>query len=166
MRRIFTRFLFLSLISAVLLMGAPAPSFAVDQSPVTVTGKGAPGGETKKPSDKDVSGGRFVGDPVYVHLAPMVMPIISDEGLEQTVTLLIDVQVKDFDVADQVQSNMPKVMDALMRALYGGLGKGYLRNGKMIDVTKLKARATTALTDVVGPGIVEVLVEGVSQRMF
>lgn len=133
-------------------------------------GSGNGGGQisnnTKKKGEDDVSGGRFAGDPVYVHLSPMVMPIITDNGAEQLVTFTIDIQVKDFDTADNIHSNMPRVVDALMQALYGGLGQGSLRNGKMVDVAKIKAKATEAITSVIGDGIKDVLIQGVSQRML
>ena len=120
-----------------------------------------------KKGGADVSGGRFAGDPVYVHIMPMVLPVISDEGVEQLVTLIIDVEVRDFDVADDMHTNMPRVRDALMRALYGGLGQGSLRNGKLVDVVRIKNRATAALNEVIGSDkIREVLVQGISQRML
>jgi flagellar basal body-associated protein FliL len=128
-------------------------------------GKKEEGGGGKKA--EDVSGGRFAGDPVYVHIAPMVLPVISDAGVEQLITIIVDVEVKDFDVADSLHTNMPKVMDALMRGLYGGLGQGSLRNGKLVDVTRVKNKATAALQSVIGDGgIKNVLVQGVSQRMI
>lgn len=133
---------------------------------------GTKDGEKKtdeKPKDaaKDVSGGRFAGDPVYVHMAPMVLPVISDQGVEQLVTFQIDIEVKDFDVADHIHTIMPRVVDSLMRALYGGLGQGSLRRGKLVDVTKIKAKATAAISEVVGAeGIRDVLIQGVAQRML
>ena len=54
----------------------------------------------------------------------MVLPVISASGVEQLVTLQIDVQVKDFDAADNLHTNMPRVMDALMRALLRRAGAG------------------------------------------
>ena len=127
------------------------------------------GDEKSKSKDgpKDVSGGRFAGDPVYVHLAPMVLPIITDDGVEQLVTFQIDIEVKDFDVADHIHTIMPRVVDSLMRSLYGGLGQGTLRRGKLVDVTKIKAKATTAINEVVGAdGVRDVLIQGVAQRML
>ena len=126
------------------------------------------GGEQvdKKKAVEDVSGGRFNGDPVYVHLSPMVLPIITEEGAEQLVTLIIDVEVKDFDVADKLHTEMPKVKDALVRALYGGLGKGTLRKGKLVDVNKIKAKAMTALSEIYSDGIKDVLIQSISQRML
>lgn len=125
------------------------------------------GGEKGKKKPEGVVGGRFAGDPIYVHIAPMVMPVISDAGVEQLVTIVLDIEVKDFDTADNLHSNMSKVMDALMRGLYGGLGQGSLRKGKLVDVAKVKTKATLALREVLGEdSIKNVLVQGVSQRML
>ncbi len=121
------------------------------------------GGDKK--SDKDVSGGRFAGDPVYVHLAPMILPVITEKGSEQIVTLAITLELKDFDAADDVHTNMPRVMDAIMRVLYGGLGNGDLRNGQLVDVDRIKLKATNAIGEVVGPdNIKNVLIEAIAQR--
>ncbi|HUY68178.1 MAG TPA: hypothetical protein VMV79_02635, partial [Alphaproteobacteria bacterium] len=106
-------------------------------------------------------------DPIYVHLQPLVLPIINASGAEQIVTLIVTIQVKDFDTADTIQSHMPVVRDALMRALYGGLGDGDLRDGYMVDVAKVKAKATAAIDSVIGAaGIRDVLIEDVGQRML
>jgi flagellar basal body-associated protein FliL len=153
-------FLNLALCPVAHAEGQAAPAAKAD------AGKKEESGEKAKAPD-GVSGGRFAGDPVYVHIAPMVLPVISDAGVEQLVTIVIDVEVKDFDVADNLHSNMPKVMDALMRSLYGGLGQGSLRNGKLVDVTKVKNKATAALQAIISEdGIKNVLVQGVSQRML
>lgn len=144
----------------------PANAAEEEKASAKPEAKKEEGGEKTKKND-DVSGGRFAGDPVYVHISPMVLPVISDAGVEQLITIILDIEVKDFDVADNIHSNMPKIMDALMRGLYGGLGQGSLRNGKLIDVSKVKAKATTALQSVIGDGgIRNVLVQGVSQRML
>jgi flagellar FliL protein len=158
-------------ILAFALSGAMSPThyaWADEAAPAKAeeAKKDAPkeGGE-KKP--EGISGGRFAGDPVYVHISPMVLPVISDNGAEQLVTIQIDVEVRDFDIADNLHSNMPRVMDALMQALYGGLGQGSLRHGKLVDVAKVKAKATTALEGIMGAdNIRNVLVQGVSQRML
>jgi flagellar basal body-associated protein FliL len=125
------------------------------------------GGEEGKKKSDDVSGGRFAGDPIYVHITPMVLPVISEQGLEQIITVIIDVEVKDYDIAEKMHTNMPRVKDTLMRALYGGLGRGSLRDGKLVNVNKIKAKTTAALNEALGDGAVrEVLIQGVGQRMF
>jgi hypothetical protein len=125
-----------------------------------------PEGDAKKGPD-DVSGGRFVGDPIYIHMAPFVMPIINENGTEQIVTLALDIQVSDFNTADDMHTFMPKVRDAIMTGLYGGLGDGALRNGKLVNIAKIKAKAISSLRAVIpGDKITDVLVQGVAQRTF
>jgi len=158
------------LIVCLLALNALQPVFAEETASKAETSKDksdAGDKEKKKGGDEDVSGGRFAGDPIYVHIPPMVLPVISDAGVEQLVTLILDVQVKDFDAADNMHSNMPKVQDSLMRALYGGLGQGTLRHGKLVDVTKVKNKAVAAVGEVIGTDHVQdVLVKSVSQRML
>lgn len=120
-----------------------------------------------KKGDADVSGGKFAGDPIYVHISPMILPVINESGVEQLITVQIDVEVKNFDAADAMHSHMPKVMDALMSHLYGGLGSGVLKKGKLVDVSKIKIKANDAVSEVIGAdNINEVLVQGVAQRML
>lgn len=124
-------------------------------------------GEKKDAKPKDVTGGRFEGDPVFVRMEPFILPVISESGAEQIVTLRIDLEVKDLDVADEIHSSMPRVRDAIMRALYGGLEQGSLRNGKLVDVNKVKSKALRAIGEVIpAEGIRNVLIQGVAQRML
>jgi hypothetical protein len=154
-------FLAVSLFSLAVMQTAVA-SYAFAEEPAA---KGDEGGKGKK--SEDMSGGRFAGDPIYIHIAPMVLPVINGDGVEQLVTVILDVQVKDFDTADAMHANMPRVMDSLMRSLYGGLGQGALRSGKLVNVTKVKNKAIEAVGEVVGSNnVVDVLVQGVSQRML
>jgi flagellar basal body-associated protein FliL len=168
MRKNFLPLLIVGLLALVVTQMAPAPHAFAEEAAAKKgdSAKSDEGGKSKKGAD-DVTGGRFVGDPIYVHIAPLVLPIIADDGVEQLVTLSFDVQVKDFDAADDLHTNMPRVMDSLMRALYGGLGEGTLRNGKLANVAKVKNKATEAVGEVIGNDkIVDVLVQGVSQRML
>jgi len=158
--RLFFVLAFLSFMALQLPMAPQA--WAAEEAPA------AKGGEKDdKKKDDDVSGGRFAGDPIYVHISPMVLPVIGDNGVEQLVTIIFDVQVRNFDAADNMHSNMPKIMDSLMRSLYGGLGQGVLRNGKLVNVAKVKNKAIAAVGEVIGPeNVTDVLVQGVAQRML
>ena len=159
------------LLLATLLAVAPLgmPAFAEEgegKKAAKSEGEGEGGGKPTK-ATSDVSGGRFAGDPIYVHIDPLLMPVITDKGVEQLVTIILEIEVKDFDVADDIHSKMPRVRDALMRALYGGLGQGNLRSGKIADVSKIKAKANGALTAVLGVNNVQdVLIQGIAQRML
>jgi hypothetical protein len=162
-------FLSLSLFLAFSLqVGMASHALAGEEAPAAKSGggEGGEGGKDKKKGN-DITGGRFEGDPIYVHIAPMVLPVINDNGAEQLITIIFDVQVKNFDAADAMQSNMPKVMDSLLRSLYGGLGQGALRNGKLVNVGRVKTKAMSAVGEIIGnDNVQDVLIQGVSQRML
>ncbi|MFA5041406.1 MAG: hypothetical protein WC464_07220 [Bdellovibrionales bacterium] len=123
--------------------------------------------EGSKKEDDNISGGRFEGDPVYVRIVPLTLPIISSNGVEQIVSLIITVHMKDLEKANLLHKNMPRAVDSLLRHLYGGLDEGTLRNGKIVNIPKIKRKAKAAIEEIIGKGTVEeVLVEGVSQRML
>ncbi len=124
-------------------------------------------GESKKKSGEEITGGRFAGDPIYVHIAPMTLPIISEDGVEQIVSLIISVHVKDLETANTLHRNTPRVTDSLLRHLYGGLDEGTLRKGKLVNLPKIKKKAIEAIGEIVEPDkILDVLIEGVAQRML
>ncbi len=163
MKRVFFFILATMLLAAMPVLAADEAA----QAPKPEAADAPAGDSNAKKKADDVSGGRFAGDPVYVHITPLVLPVISDSGVEQIVTVQIDVQVKDFETADVLHTNMPRVMDALMQSLYGGLGQGSLRKGKLVDVAKIKNKAATAVAGVIGADAVrDVLVQGVAQRML
>ena len=122
--------------------------------------------DAKKSKGSDVvTGGRFSGDPIYVHIRPMFMPVVTDNGAEQIVTLMVDLRVDNMNVANSFQDNMPRVRDALMQVLYGGLSNGSLRQGQLIDVAKVKEKISGAIAKVMGPEAVqEVLIQAIAQR--
>ncbi|MER2519748.1 MAG: hypothetical protein ABTQ34_03550 [Bdellovibrionales bacterium] len=127
------------------------------------------GAEVKKQgkSDQEITGGRFSGDPIYVHLPVLILPVISSKGAQQIVTLLINVEVDNFGVANDIHDKMPHMMDALMRALYGKLGEGDLLEGKLVNIDRVKEQATKAVTEVTGSGKVRnILIQGVAQRIY
>ncbi len=168
MRKIFIR-----VIAAVALglfaLGASA-AFTRAEEHGGETPKAAHGeeGESKEKQDKkSITGGKLAGDPVYVHLQPIIMPVIDKNGAQQLVVLVIDLQVRNFDVADKLHANMPRVNDAILQALYGGLGEGTLRDGHLVNVVRVKKKIAKTIEKVLGPDLVtDVLIQAISQRML
>ena len=119
-------------------------------------------GEKKSKADKAGPDGSL-----YIHLQPMVLPVVSASGAEQLVTLMIDLQVTDSDIADKIRARMPRVQDSILRALYGGLGDGSLRKGHVVDISKIKAKIASALEQTMEGHVVNyVLIQAVAQRML
>jgi flagellar protein FliL len=149
-------------------LAAEETSDQQDEGGKTEKGKSEKGKKNdKKKGEEDITGGRFAGDPIYVHIQPMILPIISDDGVEQLVSLMLDVRVKDLATANALHKNMPRVIDSLWRNLYGGLDEGSLRDGKLVNVGKIKNNAIRAVGEIAGrENILDVLVVGVAQRML
>jgi len=140
--------------------------------PVLAQAGGHGGGEAKKPEPKgnknenaSITGGQQAGDPVYLHLAPITLPIITDYGAQQIVTMLIDLNTKDTPTAEEMKKQMPKLKDALLQSLYGSLADGSVRNAQALDIVKIKAKIMETLNTVYEEGAVkDVFVQAVSQR--
>lgn len=141
-------------------------SFAVTPYAVASEKKAAQEKGEEKGAE-EITGGRFSGDPIYVHIRPMVLPVINEEGVQQIVSLILAIHVKDQKTAERLHKNMPRVIDALYRDLYGALGEGALTDGKMANIRKIKNKSVQAISGLVGrENVVDVLVQAVSQRML
>ena len=121
--------------------------------------------KSKKKEQVSITGGQTEGDPVYLHLAPITLPIINDYGAQQIVTMIVDLNTKDKPTAEEMQKQMPKLKDAMLQALYGSLADGSIRNEQALDIVKIKANILETLDKIYEPGSVkDVLVQAVSQR--
>ncbi|MDD2326383.1 MAG: hypothetical protein PHW63_10395 [Alphaproteobacteria bacterium] len=136
---------------------------------------GSGGGEAKKEKADEnkkkrreastITGGESETDPIYLHLAPITFPVIDDNGAQQIVTMLVDLQTPDRAKAEAMQNSMPKLKDALLQALYGGMADGSMRNAYMLDVAKVKASVIETINRVFGADHVkDAFVQAVSQR--
>lgn len=145
---------FLFVIVAALVAFALHPAFAAEKTS---------GGEGDKKS------GMFSSGPqnFYVRLNPMILPVVGDKGVQEIVSVLVALEVSDQHNIEIVNGVLPRLNDAYMRALYGTIDKTAYRNGRFIDVTKIKSCLATVTDNVVGKGIVhDVLIQGVNQRQF
>lgn len=121
--------------------------------------------KSKKKEAVSITGGQGPDDPIFLHLAPLTLPVINDYGAQQLVTLLIDLQIKELESAQKMQKEMPRLKDAVLQALYGGLADGSMRNAHALDIPKVKASIHSTVNRVFGGEYVqEVLILGVAQR--
>jgi len=121
--------------------------------------------KSKKKEAASITGGQYEGDPVYLHLAPLILPVINDYGAQQIVTMLVDLHIKNREKAEEMQKQMPKIKDAMLQGLYGSLSDGSVRNGNALDIIKIKDNLQTTLNRVFEEGAVEeVLIQAVSQK--
>jgi flagellar basal body-associated protein FliL len=181
------RFLFClaaAVVTLFVLGLSPARLYAEEQA--EKTSKSENGDESSKDKDKEgaenkegknsksdkaekgmISGGRFAGDPVYVRLQPILLPVINDKGAQQIVTMVIDIQVKDLDIADTIHNQMPRVQDTVLRALYSALSEDSSRNNPMVDIEVIKTRVFNSLDKMLGANVVDdILIQAIAQRML
>jgi flagellar protein FliL len=115
------------------------------------------------------SGKSRPGDPIYVRISPMVLPIIGDDGIEEIVSMIFYLEVDSMDTSDKVREKLPRLVDGYMQSLYGALERGSLKgkNGKTLDIARIKQRITAVNDRILGTGVVqEVLVQAVNQRQM
>ncbi len=102
---------------------------------------------------------------IYVELNPLILPIVDENGISQTVSLVVSVEVADQMTADQVKNLQPRLHDAFLQDMYGVLSRKAVMSGGVIQVDKIKERLQRVCQTVVGEGAVkDVLLQVVHQR--
>jgi flagellar FliL protein len=100
----------------------------------------------------------------YVRMAPIAIPSIGRDRVEQFVTVVVTVEV----VADQqprAAQNVPRLTDAFITTLYGAVDDKTVLHGALVNIPAIKEKLTEAATKVLGDGVVrDVLVQVVTQR--
>lgn len=125
---------------AILLFAAPAAA-ATDSSPA------------KPPPEFE-----------YVELRPLFVPIITEQGLMEQVSLLVALEIP-YGQGEDVKALIPKLADAYLSELYGTLGSGgAMLKGGVVDVQAVKLRLAEETEKILGPEKVhDVLLQVVQQ---
>lgn len=101
----------------------------------------------------------------YVQLQPLILPVVGANGLSQTVSLVVAIQVDNSSDASKVESIAPRLQDAYIQDMYGVLSdEASLNKGGAIRVEILKDRLTTVSRNVAGDIVEDVLLQVVQQR--
>lgn len=101
----------------------------------------------------------------YIALKPLVLPIITEKGLTQQVSLLISVEIP-YGKLEEVAPMEPRLADAYLQDLYGALGAGIgMMRGNIIDIVAIKQRLAAVSLKVLGEDkFHDVLLQVVQQR--
>lgn len=118
------------------------------------------GGATEEAAPKKPS-----GPPSYVNVGPMIIPVVSPRRIEQNILLTVSLEVDGDDNREAVRAVIPRLMDAYVVALYGGIEQGQVADGQILNIPEVKAKLVEATDKVLGAGVVQdVLIQSVSQR--
>lgn len=102
---------------------------------------------------------------LYVHLNPIVVPIIDEKGVTQIITLVVSIEVPDAASEAKVSQNKIRLTDAFLTDMYGVLDQNRLIRNGFIDVEKMKVRLNKISKRVLGEEQVSgVLLQAVQQR--
>ncbi len=115
--------------------------------------------------DEKKKSGHGSGDVEFVELDPLILPIIDNNGVTQTVSLVIALEVENKDKAAEVRKLTPRLKDAYIQDMYGILNKHAALKGGVVQVGAIKGRLAKITTEVLGEDMVhEVLLQVVQQR--
>lgn len=107
------------------------------------------------------------GDPIYVDLAPMVLPVIDGDRIQQVLQFTVTMQVADEKAAEHIRAEKPRLTDAFIQDLYGALDRRRVLDGKVLDIERLKDELKRVSLGVLGDnGVQDILIQRVSQRMM
>lgn len=154
---------------AILLMGGGAAgAYFFFAKPAEAA---APVNEAKKAehdakAKKAEEGAEGAAAAQFVQLAPMILPIIDDEGVSQTVSLVVSIEVPDEATAKEVKQMSPRLQDAFLQEMYGTLNqKNAMDDSGMIRVAAIKSRLNKVSVKVLGQDKVNgVLLQVLQQR--
>ncbi len=101
----------------------------------------------------------------FVQMTPLVLPIVDKNGVSQVVNLVISLEVKDAEVAKEVERFQPRLKDAFIQDMYGVLTRQAAMDGGVVQVGYIKNRLNKVTTKVMGKDKVQdVLLQVVQQR--
>lgn len=121
-------------------------------------GKGAEAAVAESPAEEAKKAEEAEGEAkkvTYVEMPAIVLPIIDREGISQTVSMVVSLQVNDETKVEAVQEKLPKLADAFLSDMYGTLSQASAMEGGVIKVSTLKARLSDITKRVMGEGMAD-----------
>lgn len=91
----------------------------------------------------------------YVEMDPIILPIIGRDGISQTVSMVVSIQVADDLKAEEVRQHLPRLADAYLSDMYGTLSQQAAMDAGVIKVSMLKSRLAAITHKVMGEGVVQ-----------
>lgn len=122
-------------------------------------GANASAHESKKSHD-----GEAQAPSQFVKLDSLILPIIDSQGVTQTLSLVIAIEVADQVAADEVKRLSPRLKDAYIMELYGVLNKEAALHNGVVQVAAIKKKLIEMTEKVLGEDVArDVLLQVVQQ---
>jgi flagellar FliL protein len=91
----------------------------------------------------------------YIPMDTIILPVIGRDGISQTISMVVSLQVNDSSKVEAVKELLPRLADAYLSDMYGNLTQASAMQGGVIKVSQLKARLTQITQKVAGEGMVD-----------
>lgn len=159
------RMLLMAVIAVLLVAGGAAGAyFYFGQSAVASSGADEHEAEMRK-AKKEKEAEKLKSFE-FVELAPLILPIVDNNGVSQTVSMVVALEVKGAYEADKVRRFEPKLKDAFIQDMYGVLNRHAALKGGVIQVGTIKERLNKISDKVMGDDEIvrDVLLQVVQQR--
>lgn len=157
------RMLIIALVAVLVLGGGGAGAyFYFTQEAEASAGGEEHEAELKKAEHEDDG----FGSVDFVELGPLVLPIVDANGVSQTVSMVVALEVKGSSSVGKVQKYEPKLKDAFIQDMYGVLNRHAALKGGVIQVGVIKERLNKISDKVMGDEdiVQDVLLQVVQQR--
>lgn len=114
----------------------------------------------KKKKGDDHSGGYE-----FIQMDALILPIVDNSGVTQTISVVVALEVEGKDNAGTVEKMTPRLKDAYIQDMYGVLNDTEALKGGVVQVTYLKNRLNKVTAKILGDDVVnDVLLQVVQQR--
>lgn len=101
----------------------------------------------------------------YVELAPVHLPMIDEKGLQQMVSLVIVLEVKDKVAADRIKKKEPRLVNAYLTHMYGNMNNSNVVKDGVLQMDSVRQRMDKITRYILeDEEINDVLVQMVNQR--
>lgn len=101
----------------------------------------------------------------FVELNPLILPVITDHGVTQVLSLVVSVEVDSEEKAERVRYYSPRLTDAFLSDLYGTFSRHASDNGGQIPIGFIKKRLNQLSGQVLGSDVVnDVLLQVMQSR--
>jgi hypothetical protein len=106
-------------------------------------------------------------DPIYVDMAPLVLPVIDGGRVDQVIQVTLVMEVADEAAAEKIRIAKPRLEDAFLQDLYGAIDRHRLLDGQVVDVSRLRDELTRSSIGVLGQkSFNKILIQRIAQRML
>ncbi len=151
------RILLLAVMAAVVIGGGGAGGYFYFNKPAEAA--------SDKKKDKHGDGKGGLEEAFFVRLDPLILPVMGDYGVSETISMVVVIEVPDDKTKEKVKILSPRLKDAYIQDLYGTLNKNYALRDGVVQVGMVKGRLTKISHRILGEeNVKDVLLEVVQQR--